>query len=81
MADKEASLVAAMQAATDQMARMGERQAAADPRRALETDNVRVACRGERDALARRVSFLEEELKTARAGVDAYRQALRGRPS
>lgn len=79
LADKEAGLVASLQAATDEMARMGERQAAAERRRALETDNVRQAYRAERDALAGRVAFLEEELKTARAGAEAYRQALRGR--
>ncbi|WP_423200834.1 Cell envelope biogenesis protein TolA (plasmid) [Cupriavidus sp. H19C3] len=79
LADKEAGLVAALQAATEELARMGERQAAAERRRALETDNVRQAYRAERDALAGRVAFLEEELKTARAGVDAYRQALRGK--
>jgi hypothetical protein len=79
LADKEAGLVAALQAATAELTRMGERQAAAERRRALETDNVRQAYRAERDALAGRVSFLEEELKTARAGAEAYRQALRGR--
>ncbi|GAA0189611.1 cell envelope biogenesis protein TolA [Cupriavidus pauculus] len=79
LADKEAGLVAALQAATEELARMGERQAAAERRRALETDNVRQAYRAERDALSGRVAFLEEELKTARAGVDAYRQALRGK--
>ncbi|WP_341249796.1 cell envelope biogenesis protein TolA [Cupriavidus pauculus] len=79
LADKEAGLVAALQAATEELARMGERQAAADRRRALETDNVRQAYRAERDALAGRVAFLEEELKTARAGTEAYRQALRGK--
>lgn len=78
LADKEAGLVAALQAATAELARMGERQAAAERRRALETDNVRQAYRAERDALAGRVSFLEEELKRARAATDAYRQA-RGR--
>ncbi|KWR88167.1 hypothetical protein [Cupriavidus sp. IDO] len=58
---------------------MGERQAAADRRRGLEIDNLRQAYRAERDALAGRVAFLEEELKTARSGVDAYRQALRAK--
>lgn len=75
VADKEASLVAALQAATEELARMGERQAAAERRRAVETDNVRQAYRAERDALAGRVSFLEEELKRARAAADAYRLA------
>ncbi|MFJ5383642.1 cell envelope biogenesis protein TolA [Cupriavidus sp. CER94] len=79
LADKEAGLVAALRAATEELARMGERQAAAERRRALETDNVRQAYRAERDALAGRVAFLEEELKTARAGAEAYRQALRGK--
>jgi hypothetical protein len=79
LADKEAGLVAALQAATQELARMGERQVAAERRRALETDNMRQAYRAERDALAGRVSFLEEELKTARAGLDAYRQALRSK--
>jgi len=77
LADKEAGLVAALQAATAELARMGERQAAAERRRALETDNVRQAYRAERDALAGRVSFLEDELKRARAAVEAYRQARR----
>ncbi|EKZ97671.1 DNA binding protein/ transport protein, partial [Cupriavidus sp. HMR-1] len=54
-------------------------QAAADRRRALETDNVRQAYRAERDALAGRVAFLEEELKTARTATDAYRQVARNR--
>lgn len=75
LADKEAGLVAALQVATAELARMGERQTAAERRRALETDNVRQAYRAERDALAGRVSFLEEELKRARAAADAYRQA------
>ncbi|WP_454056704.1 cell envelope biogenesis protein TolA [Cupriavidus sp. Marseille-Q8015] len=79
LADKETSLVAALTTATDELARMGERQAAAERRRALETDNVRQAYRAERDALASRVAFLEDELKTARAGADAYRQALRSK--
>lgn len=79
LVDKEAGLVAALKAATEELARMGERQAAAERRRALETDNVRQAYRAERDALAGRVAFLEEELKTARAGAEAYRQALRGK--
>ncbi|KAI3593377.1 hypothetical protein D9X30_1687 (plasmid) [Cupriavidus sp. U2] len=78
LADKEASLVAALKATTEELARMGERQAAAERRRALETDSVRQAYRAERDALAGRVSFLEEELKRARGTADAYRQA-RGR--
>lgn len=51
--------MAALQAATEELARMGERQVAADRRRALETDNVRQAYRAERDALAGRVAFLE----------------------
>lgn len=75
LVDKEAGLVAALQAATAELARMGERQAAAERRRALETDNVRQAYRAERDALAARLSFLEDELKRARAAVEAYRQA------
>lgn len=75
LADKETSLLAALKAATEELARMGERQAAADRRRALETDNVRQAYRAERDALAGRVGFLEEELKRARSAADAYRQA------
>lgn len=79
LADKEAGLVAALRAATQELARMGERQAAADRRRALETDNLRQAYRAERDALAGRIAFLEEELKTARVGADAYRQALQGK--
>lgn len=79
LADKETSLLAALKAATEELARMGERQAAADRRRALETDNVRQAYRAERDALAGRVSFLEEELKTARTATDAYRQVVRNR--
>ena len=78
LTDKETSLLAALKAATEELARMGERQAAADRRRALETDNVRQAYRAERDALAGRVAFLEEELKTARVATDAYRRA-RGR--
>ncbi|WP_354676638.1 cell envelope biogenesis protein TolA [Cupriavidus plantarum] len=78
LAEKETSLLAALKTATDELARMGERQAAAERRRALETDNVRQAYRAERDALAGRVGFLEEELKRARSAADAYRQA-RGR--
>jgi len=78
LADKEAGLVAALQAATEELARMGERHAAAERRRALETDSVRQAYRAERDMLAGRVGVLEEELKRARVAVDAYRQA-RGR--
>ena len=78
LADKEAGLLSALTAATEELARMGERQAAADRRRALETDNVRQAYRAERDALAGRVAFLEEELKRSRTTADAYRQA-RGR--
>lgn len=78
LVDKEAGLMAALQAATEEMARMGERQAAADRRRALETDNVRQAYRAERDALAGRVAFLEEELKTARIATEAYRKARGG---
>ncbi|WP_354678593.1 cell envelope biogenesis protein TolA [Cupriavidus plantarum] len=78
LARKEAGLVAALQTATEELARMGERHAAAERRRALETDNVRQAYRAERDALAGRVSFLEEELKRARSAADAYRQ-VRGR--
>lgn len=79
LADKETSLLAALKTATEELARMGERQVPADRRRALETDNVRQAYRAERDALAGRVAFLEEELRTARAGTEAYRQALRGK--
>ncbi|CAG9186843.1 cell envelope biogenesis protein TolA [Cupriavidus pampae] len=75
LADKETSLLAALKAATEELARMGERQAAADRRRALETDNVRQAYQAERDALAGRVGFLEEELKRATTSADAYRQA------
>lgn len=78
LAEKESGLLAALQGTNEELARMGERQAAADRRRALETDQVRQAYRAERDALAGRVSFLEEELKRARAATDAYRQA-RGR--
>ncbi|MFP3756308.1 cell envelope biogenesis protein TolA [Cupriavidus sp. SIMBA_020] len=78
LADKEAGLLATLQGTNEELARMGERQAAADRRRALETDQVRQAYRAERDALAGRVAFLEEELKTARTAADAYRQA-RGR--
>lgn len=40
--------------------------------RALATDSLRQA---ERDALAGRAAFLEEELKTARTAADACRQA------
>ncbi len=79
VADKEAGLVAALRSATEELAHMGERQAAADRRRALETDSVRQAYRAERDALAGRVAFLQEELKTARVGAEAYRQALQGK--
>ena len=79
VADKEAGLVAALRSATEELAHMGERQAAADRRRALETDNVRQAYRAERDALAGRVAYLQEELKTARVGAEAYRQALQGK--
>ncbi|NYI02781.1 cell envelope biogenesis protein TolA [Cupriavidus plantarum] len=78
LARKEAGLVTALQTATEELARIGERHAAAERRRALETDNVRQAYRAERDALAGRVGYLEEELKRARAATDAYRQA-RGR--
>lgn len=48
LAEKEAGLVAALKATTDELARMGERHAAAERRRALETDNVRQAYRAER---------------------------------
>jgi hypothetical protein len=75
LADKESGLLAALKSSTEELTRTGERQAAADRRRALETDNVRQAYRAERDALAGRVAFLEEELKTARTAVDAYRRA------
>lgn len=79
LAEKETGLVAALKAATEELARMGERQAAAERRRALETDNLRQAYRAERDSLAGRVAFLEEELKTARVASEAYRQALQGK--
>jgi hypothetical protein len=43
----------------------------------LDLPEERQAYRAERDARAGRVTFLVEELKTARTATDAYRQAVR----